>query len=101
MVIADPKPEGVDAAVALVRAAQALGFALNVTDRGLDHGGCGEVRFDGIDVLVNNAGITKGRKVPEDDAGAVRRGHRRQPARRVQNATQAVLPAMLAQGASA
>ena len=63
VVVADLKPEGVDAAVALVRArgAQALGFALNVTDReALEHMAAAvKERFDGIDVLVNNAGITK------------------------------------------
>jgi NAD(P)-dependent dehydrogenase (short-subunit alcohol dehydrogenase family) len=59
VVVADLTPEGVDAAVALVRArgAQALGFALNVTDReALDHMAAAvKERFDGIDVLVNNA----------------------------------------------
>jgi len=63
VVVCDLKPEGVDAAVALVRArgAQAMGFALNVTDReALDHMvAAAKERFGSIDVLVNNAGITK------------------------------------------
>jgi 3-oxoacyl-[acyl-carrier protein] reductase len=62
-VVCDLKPEGVEAAVALVRArdAHVLGFALNVTGReALDHRAAAvKERIGSIDVLVNNPGITK------------------------------------------
>jgi 3-oxoacyl-[acyl-carrier protein] reductase len=65
VVACDLKPQGVDAAVSLVRArrAQAMGFALNVTDRAaLDlMAAAVKERFVSIDVLVNNAGTTKKR----------------------------------------
>ena len=101
VVVADLKPEGVDAAVALVRArgAQAMGFALNVTDRdALDAmAAAAKERFGGIDVLVNNAGITKDarlQKMTLAQFDAVIDVN----LRGVFQATQAVLPAMLAQG---
>ena len=63
VVICDLRAEGVDAALSQWRAnaAQALGFALNVTDRvALDAMVAAVVqRFGRIDVLINNAGIAK------------------------------------------
>jgi 3-oxoacyl-[acyl-carrier protein] reductase len=63
VVVCDLKPEGVDAAVAAVQAAgaQAAGYALNVTDRSAVDAMVASVlqRFGRVDVLVNNAGITK------------------------------------------
>jgi 3-oxoacyl-[acyl-carrier protein] reductase len=101
VVVADLKPEGVDAAVALVRArgAQVLGFALNVTDReALDHMVAAvKERFGSIDVLVNNAGITKDarlQKMTLAQFDAVIDVN----LRGVFHCAQAVLPAMLAQG---
>ena len=38
-----------------------------------------------VDVLVNNAGITRDAHVPQDDAAAVERGHRHQSLRRLQH----------------
>jgi 3-oxoacyl-[acyl-carrier protein] reductase len=91
----------VDAAVALVRArgAQALGFALNVTDReALDAMAAAvKERFGGIDVLVNNAGITKDarlQKMTLAQFDAVIDVN----LRGVFHCAQAVLPVMLAQG---
>jgi 3-oxoacyl-[acyl-carrier protein] reductase len=63
VIVCDLKPEGVDAAVAQVRAigAQAMGFVLNVTDRAALDNMVTAVkdRHGRVDVLVNNAGITK------------------------------------------
>ena len=63
VIVCDLKPEGVDAAVAQVRAigAQAMGFVLNVTDRSALDNMVAAVkdRHGRIDVLVNNAGITR------------------------------------------
>jgi 3-oxoacyl-[acyl-carrier protein] reductase len=101
VVVCDLKPEGVDAAMALVRArgAQAMGFTANVTDRGaLDAMAVAvKERFGSIDVLVNNAGITKDarlQKMTLEQFDAVIDVN----LRGVFHATQAVLPTMLAQG---
>ena len=63
VIVCDLRADGVDAAVAALQAqgAQALGFALNVTDREAVDAMVAAVvqRFGRIDVLVNNAGITK------------------------------------------
>jgi 3-oxoacyl-[acyl-carrier protein] reductase len=63
VIVCDLKPEGVEAAMAAVKArgAQALGFALNVTDRPALDAMVAAVKaqFGRVDVLVNNAGITK------------------------------------------
>ena len=100
VVVCDLKPDGVDAAVALVRArgAQTMGLALNVTDRdALHHMAAGvKERFGSIDVLVNNAGITKDarlQKMTLAQFDAVIDVN----LRGVFHATQAVLPAMVAQ----
>ena len=104
VVVCDLKPEGVEAAVALVRArgAQAQGFTLNVTDRAALDAMAKAVqeRFGRIDVLVNNAGITRDARLQKmtleqfDTVIDVN-------LRGVFHATQAVLPAMIAQGAGA
>ena len=44
-----------------------------------------EAELGPIDVLVNNAGITRDAHVPQDDAAAVERGHRHQPHRPLQH----------------
>jgi 3-oxoacyl-[acyl-carrier protein] reductase len=109
VVVCDLRAEGVDAAVASVNArsaalhgsagAQALGFALDVTDREALDAMVAAVtqRLGRIDVLVNNAGITKDARlqkmtVAQFDAviDVNLRG--------VFHATQAVLEPMLAQG---
>ena len=107
VVVCDLRAEGVDAAVAAVNArssalhgsAGALGFALDVTDRDALDAMVAAVmqRLGRIDVLVNNAGITKDARlqkmtVAQFDAviDVNLRG--------VFHATQAVLEPMLAQG---
>jgi 3-oxoacyl-[acyl-carrier protein] reductase len=100
VVVCDMKPEGVDAAVAMVRArgAQALGFTLNVTDReALDvMVAAVRERFHSVDVLVNNAGITRDARLQKmtleqfDTVIDVN-------LRGVFHASQAVLPAMVEQ----
>ncbi|MCK6425110.1 MAG: 3-oxoacyl-ACP reductase FabG [Burkholderiaceae bacterium] len=63
VVVCDLRQPGVDAAVARCRelGAQAVGFALDVTDRQAVDAMVAAVKaqFGRIDVLVNNAGITK------------------------------------------
>jgi 3-oxoacyl-[acyl-carrier protein] reductase len=63
VVVCDLRQPGVDAAVARCRelGAQAVGFALNVTDRAAVDAMVAAVKeqFGRIDVLINNAGITK------------------------------------------
>jgi 3-oxoacyl-[acyl-carrier protein] reductase len=63
VVVCDLRQAGVDAAVARCRelGAQAVGFAVNVTDRSAVDAMVAAVKdqFGRIDVLVNNAGITK------------------------------------------
>ena len=100
VVVCDLEPDGVDAAVALVRArgAQTMGLALNVTDRdALHHMAAGvKERFGSSDVLVNNAGITKDarlQKMTLAQFDAVIDVN----LRGVFHATQAVLPTMVAQ----
>ena len=44
-----------------------------------------EAELGPIEVLVNNAGITRDAHVPQDDAGAVARGDRHQPQRPLQH----------------
>ena len=102
VVVCDIRPEGVDAAVAMVRArgAQAMGFAVNVTDRAALDLMAAQVKdhFGHIDVLVNNAGITKDarlQKMTLAQFDAVIDVN----LRGVFNATQAVLATMVAQGA--
>lgn len=101
VIVCDLKPEGVEAAVALVRArgAQTMGFTLNVTDRPALDAMVAAVRerFNSIDVLVNNAGITRDARLQKmtleqfDTVIDVN-------LRGVFHASQAVLPAMVEQG---
>ncbi|OGB06771.1 MAG: 3-oxoacyl-[acyl-carrier-protein] reductase [Burkholderiales bacterium RIFCSPHIGHO2_12_FULL_69_20] len=101
VIVCDMKADGVDAALAMVRArgAQAQGYAVNVTDRqALDAMVAAVMAHYGhIDVLVNNAGITKDarlQKMTMEQFDAVIDVN----LRGVFHATQAVLPAMVAQG---
>jgi 3-oxoacyl-[acyl-carrier protein] reductase len=101
VIVCDMKPEGVDAALAMVRArgAQAQGYAVNVTDRaGLDAMAAAvKEHYGRIDVLVNNAGITKDarlQKMTLEQFDAVIDVN----LRGVFHGTQAVLGAMVAQG---
>jgi len=63
VIVCDLRQDAVDAAVAQCQAAgaEALGFALSVTDRAQVDAMVAAVkaRFDRVDVLVNNAGITQ------------------------------------------
>ena len=100
VVICDVQAERVDAAVAQVQArgATAAGFVLSVTDRpALDAMAAAVLaRFGRIDVLVNNAGITRDarlQKMTAEQFDAVVDVN----LRGVFHATQAVLPAMLEQ----
>jgi len=101
VIVCDMKPAGVDAALAMVRArgAQAQGFAVNVTDRAAIDAMVAAVKdhYGHIDVLVNNAGITKDarlQKMTLDQFDAVIDVN----LRGVFHASQAVLPTMVAQG---
>ena len=101
VIVCDLRADGVDAALAMVRArgAQAQGYAVNVTDRPALDAMVAAVKqhFGHIDVLVNNAGITKDarlQKMTLAQFDAVIDVN----LRGVFHATQAVLGAMLAQG---
>ncbi|MDO9284655.1 MAG: 3-oxoacyl-ACP reductase FabG [Aquabacterium sp.] len=101
VIVCDMKPAGVDAALAMVRArgAQAQGYAVNVTDRAALDAMVAAVmaQYGHIDVLVNNAGITKDarlQKMTLEQFDAVIDVN----LRGVFHASQAVLPAMVAQG---
>ena len=101
VIVCDLKPEGVDAAVAQVRAigAQAMGFVLNVTDRpALDNMVAAvKDRHGRIDVLVNNAGITRDARLAKmtlEQFDAVIDVN----LRGVFHASQAVVDTMVAQG---
>ena len=101
VVVCDLKPEAVDAAVEQVRArgAKAMGFVLNVTDRvALDlMAAAVQDRYRSIDVLVNNAGITKDarlQKMTVEQFDAVIDVN----LRGVFHASQAVLDTMVRQG---
>ena len=101
VIVCDLRADGVDAALAMVRArgAQALGYAVDVTDRPALDAMVAAVKahFGHIDVLINNAGITKDarlQKMTLAQFDAVIDVN----LRGVFHATQAVLGAMLAQG---
>ena len=100
VIVCDMKPEGVDAALAMVRArgAQAQGYAVNVTDRaGLDAMAAAvKEHYGRIDVLVNNAGIVQDaqfKKMSEDQFDRVIDVN----LKGVYNCTKAVVDIMLAQ----
>ncbi|NDY93272.1 3-oxoacyl-ACP reductase FabG [Ideonella livida] len=102
VIVIDLKPEGVDAAVAACRdaGATAEGFALSVTDRAAVDAMVAAVkaRFGRIDVLVNNAGITRDarlQKMTEEQFDAVIDVN----LRAVFHCAQAVADTMVAQGA--
>ncbi len=101
VIVCDIKPAGVDAALAMVRArgAQAQGYAVNVTDRAAIDAMVTAVKdhYGHIDVLVNNAGITKDarlQKMTLEQFDAVIDVN----LRGVFHASQAVVPTMVAQG---
>ena len=101
VIVCDLRADGVDAALAMVRArgAQAQGYAVDVTDRPALDAMVAAVKahFGHIDVLINNAGITKDarlQKMTLAQFDAVIDVN----LRGVFHATQAVLGAMLAQG---
>ncbi len=101
VIVCDMKPAGVDAALAMVRArgAQAQGYAVNVTDRAAIDAMVAAVKehYGHIDVLVNNAGITKDarlQKMTLEQFDAVIDVN----LRGVFHASQAVLPTMVSQG---
>jgi len=101
VIVCDLKADGVDAALAMVRArgAQAQGYAVNVTDRQAIDLMVAAVKdqYGHIDVLVNNAGITKDarlQKMTLEQFDAVIDVN----LRGVFHASQAVLPTMVAQG---
>jgi 3-oxoacyl-[acyl-carrier protein] reductase len=101
VIVCDLRADGVDSALAMVRArgAQAQGYAVNVTDRQAIDTMVASVRehYGHIDVLVNNAGITKDarlQKMTLEQFDAVIDVN----LRGVFHASQAVLPAMVAQG---
>jgi len=102
VIVCDVKAVGVDAVVTQLhaRGVPCMGFVLNVTDRPALEAMAAAVkeRFGRIDVLVNNAGITRDarlQKMTLEQFDAVIDVN----LRGVFNATQAVLPAMLEQGA--
>jgi len=102
VIVCDVKAVGVDAVVTQLhaRGVPCMGFVLSVTDRpALDAMAAAvKERFGRIDVLVNNAGITRDarlQKMTLEQFDAVIDVN----LRGVFNATQAVLPAMLEQGA--
>jgi 3-oxoacyl-[acyl-carrier protein] reductase len=104
VIVCDLSPAGVDAAVTQLaaRGVPCMGFALNVTDRpALDAMAAAvKARFGRIDVLINNAGITQDarlQKMTLAQFDAVIDVN----LRGVFQVTQAVLPAMLEQGAGA
>ncbi|WP_088285458.1 3-oxoacyl-ACP reductase FabG [Ideonella sp. A 288] len=101
VVVCDLRADGVDAAVAAIHQAdgQAIGFALNVTHRDEVDAMVAAVKakFGRIDVLVNNAGITKDarlQKMTLDQFDAVIDVN----LRGVFHASQAVVDTMVAQG---
>jgi 3-oxoacyl-[acyl-carrier protein] reductase len=101
VIVCDLMPEGVDAAVDQVRAlgAQAMGFVVNVTDRAALDNMVAAVkdRHGRVDVLVNNAGITRDARLAKmtlEQFDAVIDVN----LRGVFHASQAVVDTMVAQG---
>jgi 3-oxoacyl-[acyl-carrier protein] reductase len=104
VIVCDMKPDAVDAAVAQCHAlgAQAAGFAVNVTDRAAVEAMVAAVKaqFGRIDVLVNNAGITRDarlQKMTTEQFDAVIDVN----LRAVFHCAQAVVDTMVAQGSGA